>query len=680
MENLQLQLSVPVHALGWAILHSLWQGLLLYVLLRITFRFAPRASARFRYNISLAAMSGLFLWFAYTLVRYWENLRAYTIIVTRPVNGVVKNDVIRATTTTDGGDYVAHLYDMMPWLEGMFPILVTVYLGGILFFASRFTYHFIYLRGFRTRGVSQPGADALDKMYEWKERLGIAQKVRLLFSDRIDVPMMIGAVKPVILVPLATFAQLSPDQFEAILIHELAHIKRRDYLINIIQSCLETILFFNPFMWLISSLIRQEREHCCDDMVVQYTTHPLSYAKALTALEAHRLNPLALAATGNKNQLLNRIKRMMEMKKQTPASAFLPALLVFIGLTVSLLWLSPALAQSKKEKEKEEQTSATGKDKEGTNKSGIVIIDDNGNKRTYNSVNDMPPSERRKLREMLDEVETKTAATEKDIAEAMKEVERSMKEIDREKMNKEIKEAMEEANKAMEDVDWNQINDEIKQAMKESEKAMKEVDWEEINKEIKEAMAESKKAVEEIDWNEINREVSKAMKESKKAMKEVDWQQINKEINTAMAAVNFDSLGYIISAAVDSAVNVSIASTTPKGGKANQNVWVITDEDDDKKKGSPRSSSSTSSSYSFSSGSNTKVSTSSGYGKMLDKMEKEGLINRSEPYRVEKKNDQLYINGKKQSSAVYDKYSKYLDAEKITIDGDDGMLNVNVKN
>lgn len=697
MEQLPAQLSVPVLALGWAILHSLWQGLVIYLLLRVAFKVAPGASARVKYNMSLAGMAAMFLWFADTFLRYWDSLHAVTIIVSRPINGVPHSDVVHTTLTTGGG-YVSRLHTLMPWLQSMLPVLVLFYLVGVLFFAARFGYHIVYLRRLRGTGISEPSADVMDKLYDWKERLGIAQRVRLLFSDRVDVPMMMGVLKPIILIPLASLAQLSPDQFEAILVHELAHIKRHDYLVNIIQTCVETLLFFNPFVWLLSSAIRREREHCCDDMVIEHTARPLSYAGALTALESSRFSHPALAATGNKNQLLNRIKRMMEMKKQTPASAFIPAMLIALGLTASLLWLSPVFAQSKKDKPK---TTEQEKKETSAAKAQIVIVDDKGQKRTYQSINDVPPAEREKVREMLGGVPdipqppvppvapaapvppvppTPPIIDEEDIAEAMREADRSMKAVDRKKLHEEIKQAMEESKRAMDEVDWAEVNREVKQAMEESKKAMKEIDWEEINREVKQAMKES----------------AQAMKEAKQAMSEVDWDEINESMNAAMAAsgqalsqagvalaaINWDSIGRSVSAAMrapgspqtyvfyDSAgkaVSVRTDSVRTINGK---NIHVY----------SKSNNKGTSSAYAYS-GNGGKTYNTGAYEKMLGKMEKEGLIDRSNAYSVQKKNGKLYINGKRQPDEVYNKYKRYLDdAQTLSLSGSKNSLNVNVSN
>ena len=164
---------------------------------------------------------------------------------------------------------------------------------------------------------------------------------------------MLGTLKPVILLPIATINHLTSGQLEAILLHELAHIKRQDYLLNMLQTAGETILFFNPFVWLISRIIRRQREDCCDDLVVANTASPLQYAQALAILEQGRSNDqqLALAATGNRKHLLNRIKRIMVMKKDSPGYGQLSILLlsfITLAIIVAICTFTPSIAQRAK--------------------------------------------------------------------------------------------------------------------------------------------------------------------------------------------------------------------------------------------------------------------------------------------------------------------------------------------
>jgi len=156
-----------------------------------------------------------------------------------------------------------------------------------------------------TRPVDEGWELALIRL---RRRLGIEHAVTLLESSMAPVPAVVGWLRPVILVPASAFAGLTPQQLEAILAHELAHVRRHDYLVNLLQAAVETLLFYHPAVWWVSSQVRQERESCCDDLAVSVCGDRLGYARALAALEGLRTPRLALGADGG--SLLRRIRRL----------------------------------------------------------------------------------------------------------------------------------------------------------------------------------------------------------------------------------------------------------------------------------------------------------------------------------------------------------------------------------
>jgi beta-lactamase regulating signal transducer with metallopeptidase domain len=172
----------------------------------------------------------------------------------------------------------------------------------------------------------------------WCEELGVNKAVRFLVSDAIDSPLVVGWLKPVILWPTAALHGMTPQDVEAIIAHELAHIRRGDVLINLLQACIEVLFFHHPAAWWISAQIRAEREYCADDLAVRMLDRSesgtkLSYARALLALEEHRSIPLlSVAAKGGK--LLDRIRRLVgvETTGHSPARPFVGGL-----VTTSLL-------------------------------------------------------------------------------------------------------------------------------------------------------------------------------------------------------------------------------------------------------------------------------------------------------------------------------------------------------
>src|SRR5258707_8817592 len=161
--------------------------------------------------------------------------------------------------------------------------------------------------------------------YEWRrpptrlsDALNLRRGVELLESAAVEVPTVIGFVKPVILLPVATLSGLSTDQIEMILAHELAHIRRHDFLINLIQAVVETLLFYHPAVWWISHCVRVEREHCCDDMAIAVCGNPLQYARALTRLEELRVDPAHAFIAANGGSLLSRIRRLIPQRAESP--------------------------------------------------------------------------------------------------------------------------------------------------------------------------------------------------------------------------------------------------------------------------------------------------------------------------------------------------------------------------
>jgi len=148
------------------------------------------------------------------------------------------------------------------------------------------------------------------------KRMGISHSVQVLTASLPDGPSVIGWIKPVILIPAATIAGLTPEQLEMVLAHELAHIRRFDYLVNLAQMLVETLLFYHPAVWWVSGRIRHERELCCDDIAVRVCGNPISYARALTALEKLRAET-PLASMGAASQpLLYRIQRLTGVRTQ----------------------------------------------------------------------------------------------------------------------------------------------------------------------------------------------------------------------------------------------------------------------------------------------------------------------------------------------------------------------------
>jgi hypothetical protein len=173
------------------------------------------------------------------------------------------------------------------------------------------------LRRSRHAPVLTEWQQTLDRLIE---RMHVSRSVRLLATDRVDSPSVIGWLRPVILAPVGVLCGLAPEQVEALLAHELAHVRRHDYLVNVLQGIAESLLFYHPAVWWISNQIRAEREHCCDDLAVAASGDVLVYARALSELESMRPARFKAALSANDGSLLRRIQRLAD-----PVAAHRPA-------------------------------------------------------------------------------------------------------------------------------------------------------------------------------------------------------------------------------------------------------------------------------------------------------------------------------------------------------------------
>ena len=327
------------NALGWTLLHSIWQSTLILLVVMASLRFIPVGLSRVRYAV---ACSGFFLMVLGSLTTF---IFLFTQSHSPGALSAAGHPQYHFSQQHHGGAFaVERLFSLLiQVIQQNMPLIVTAWIIGLFLFVGRLLGGVFYT--YKLTSSAEPLQN------EWRDyiatisgRLGIQKLITLAQSRTITSPIVIGYFKPVILIPVGMLSGLTTEQLETIFLHELAHIKRHDYLVNFIQSVVETVFFFNPVVWTLSELIRREREFCCDDLVVMRHGHPGAYARALVQLEEARLSKhvFALSLAEDKNQLLNRIRRIMEksVKSYSGKSRFLvPALLLAVGL-LSVSWLS----------------------------------------------------------------------------------------------------------------------------------------------------------------------------------------------------------------------------------------------------------------------------------------------------------------------------------------------------
>ncbi|MFO0727570.1 MAG: M23/M56 family metallopeptidase [Myxococcota bacterium] len=292
-----------IGTLSWCLLHSLWQGALLALGLALALRAIGPDQPQARYRASLLA---LLLLAAAPLLSLAALGRSQDLIASGPPSRLPELVVLA-------------------WIIGASWTGLRLF-GGAL-----------HLRALHRRATPLPGAWS-KRCAELAARAGVGRAVELLGSAEITVPLAFGVLRPVVLFPLSALSALTEVQLEAILCHELAHLRRYDFLVNLGQLAVETLFFFNPAARWISRQIRVERELCCDDLVVELLGDPLGYARALERLESARGSAqLALAATGG--SLMFRIQRLLDprpKRRRLGLGAGALALLLSIGASVPL--------------------------------------------------------------------------------------------------------------------------------------------------------------------------------------------------------------------------------------------------------------------------------------------------------------------------------------------------------
>lgn len=308
-----------IQALGWALLHFVWQGALVGGLAALTLRLLRRSAADVRYVVAAVALSLMATMPVVTGVQAFRaaQLQAAATSPSLPAGGLPEaTDLHAGLAAADAaGDLapaqgtvrVAGPAVIEPWL----PIFVLVWMVGVGILAVRLAGGWLWLRRMKSRGAvpADEGLQALVRRLS--RRLHIGRPIALLRSPGVEVPTVLGWVKPTVLLPMSALSGLSPLQIEAILAHELAHVRRHDYLVNLLQTLLETLLFYHPAVWWLSRQIRTEREHCCDDLAVSLCGDPVVYARALADLEELRGPAARLAIAASGGPLLDRVRRLV---------------------------------------------------------------------------------------------------------------------------------------------------------------------------------------------------------------------------------------------------------------------------------------------------------------------------------------------------------------------------------
>lgn len=335
---------------GWTLIHFVWQGALLTLATAAGLRLCQRRSSEVRYAIACAALTAMLASPVITAVFFWaprstivadashrstapESERSVTRM--RSLAGDVSsitNDAVRAANVR---------------LEGLLSFFVWGWLAGVALLLARFAGGFWRIHRLAVAAVAEATSQSQSASERLAARLRLEVPFRVVESGLVDAPTVIGWIRPAILLPVAALTNLSPAQIEAILAHELAHIRRRDYVVNLLQTAVETLLFYHPGVWWVSARVRQEREHCCDDVAVAVCGEPTDYAAALVELAFWRSRETALTVAATDGSLLARVRRLVHVLEDDEPRSIGGFVIAFgVLLVAAVVVQSPSLLAS----------------------------------------------------------------------------------------------------------------------------------------------------------------------------------------------------------------------------------------------------------------------------------------------------------------------------------------------
>ncbi len=366
-----------VERLGWVLLHSLWQFAAIAMLSTLVVRCLRRSSASSRYGFLVFALATCVLCPIATW--YMQHVEAVDIaskssheppleraselsqvpivdigealgIASEPQEpaAAVEHPTIIAEPTVPSPLLIQVRAALRPWLAW----IVVTWSLGVMVCAMRPLLSWVAIRKLRREGATPVSRELLDVLCRVSKQIGVTRTVQLLQSTVVQVPVVLGYLRPMILLPVCLLSNLPISQLEAIIAHELAHIRRHDFVVNLLQTIIETLFFYHPAAWWLSHRIRIEREHCCDDLVVQLVGNRVEYGRALVAIEQLRGASGVLALGAADGSMLSRIRRIVAQRENSRVVSqwsplnVLATILVFVAMTGLLCWRGLAQAAS----------------------------------------------------------------------------------------------------------------------------------------------------------------------------------------------------------------------------------------------------------------------------------------------------------------------------------------------
>jgi beta-lactamase regulating signal transducer with metallopeptidase domain len=303
-----------LQALAYALLNSIWQMGLLWLAVVFILRVLKLSSAQ-KFTIAFTAQVFGFTFFIFTLLNNYSE---------KPLQMFDVSDI-------------NYINNASGFLNYAMPFIAVLYLLFFGWHIIKFVFSYRLTQNLRSNNLVKMPAINRVFVEELSELFSLHKKVKIYISKNIKCPLTIGFFKPLILIPLAAVNHLTKEQMEAVILHELAHIKRADYLFYLLQCVIEKVFFFNIFSRMLNNIIERERENACDDWVLQFKYNSYHYAEALLKLGKLQASSLAMAASGKKeNMLLYRIKRLIHSKEKNNVYEYTALRFSFLTLTIAL--------------------------------------------------------------------------------------------------------------------------------------------------------------------------------------------------------------------------------------------------------------------------------------------------------------------------------------------------------
>jgi len=335
-----------VYKLGWTLLHLLWQAAAVALLLAILLRLLRRASANLRYIVACTALA-LVVVLPVATIQLIQAPASYSAVRAESAPSLSPQVETEEIALLKPLESPAPGIPLVVLLEPALPYIVAAWLLGVLTLSVWHLGGWAHLQRLKRRIVKKADAALIETLSALAAKLKVARPVQLAESALVQIPAVVGWLRPVILLPAAAVTGLTTEQLEALLAHELAHIRRCDYLVNMLQTVVEILGFYHPAVWWISHKIRDERENCCDDLAVNVCGDKMRYARALAEMERIRSSQPEFALAANGGNLFTRICRLIG-KGSAPKPRFNWAAALIAALLILALAIPTTLAISRR--------------------------------------------------------------------------------------------------------------------------------------------------------------------------------------------------------------------------------------------------------------------------------------------------------------------------------------------